>query len=122
MCNLEAAHTYLSEAAELADGIEKTKEGVLMDLSFFGLHGRQKLWSDAFRTIIRAEGKLKRLLEPEVVNALERGATVMGDLVERFSGLKLSIGSPAGGPSSAKSPAAAKRKGRATTTGIYFPG
>jgi hypothetical protein len=115
MCNLESAHAYLSEAAELADGIEKTKEGILMDLAFFGLHGRQDLWSDAFRTIIRAESKLKKLFDPEFVNTLEKG--LMGDLVERFSNMKLRMGSPAL-VSSIQSPATLKRKGKATS-GIH---
>ena len=115
MCNLDSAHECLADAAELAVGIEKTKEGVVMDLSFFGLHGRQDLWSDAFRTIIRAEGRLKRLLEPEFVNGLEKGLTA--DLSERLSTLKLSMGSRAC-PSPTKSPTTSKRKGRATANGI----
>jgi hypothetical protein len=112
--NLEAAHATLSEAADLAEAIDKTKEGVTMDLAFFGLHGKQELWSDAFRTIVRAEGRLKRLLETEFVQGLERGA--VEDLVERFAGLRLSVGSPPR-PVPTKSAAATKRKGRATING-----
>ena len=115
MCNVESAQAYLSEAAELAEGIENTRESVVMDLSFSGLHGRQDLWSDAFRTIIRAEGRLKRLLEPEFVNGLEKGSTK--DLSERLLTLRLSMGSPAC-PATTKSPTASKRKSRATTNGI----
>ena len=115
MSNLESAHAYLSEAAELAEGIENTMESVVMDLSFFGLHGHQDMWSDAFRTIIRAEGRLKRLLEPEVVNGLEKGSTK--DLSERLLTLRLSMGSPAC-PSTTKSPKASKRKSRAPANGI----
>jgi hypothetical protein len=115
--NFEAAHATLSEAADLAEAIEKTKEGVTMDLAFFGLHGKQELWSDAFRTIVRAEGRLKRLLETDFVQGLERGAA--GDLVERFASLRFSMGSPTR-PVATKSSAVVKRKGRATVNGTHF--
>ena len=92
MSSLTNAHEFLSEAAELAEGVDKTKESIVMDLSFFAIHGRKYLWSDAFRSIIRAETKLKRLLEPGFVNGLEKGMGI--DWVDRFANLRLSTASP----------------------------
>jgi hypothetical protein len=92
MSSLSNAHEFLTEAAELADGVDKTKESIIMDISFFSIHGRKELWSDAFRSIIRAETKLKRLLEPAFVNGLEKGMGV--DFIDRFANLRLSVGTP----------------------------
>jgi hypothetical protein len=93
MSSLSNAHDFLAEAAELADDVDKFKDGIIMDLSFYGFHGRKGLWSDAFRSIVRAEGKLKRLLEPAFMNGLEKGEGI--DLVDRFANLRISLGSPA---------------------------
>ena len=120
MSSLDNAREFLSEAAELADGVDKTKDSIIMDLSFFGIHGRNDLWSDAFRSIIRAETKLKRIIEPGFVNGLEKGTGV--DWVDRFANLRLSTGSPTQNVAS-KSPKSSRgRSGRTSTTGtsIYF--
>jgi hypothetical protein len=93
MSILPTAHEFLSEAAELVEAVEKTKDGVVMEMSLYGLHGRKETWGDAFRSIVRAEGKLKKLLEPAFVNGLERGEGM--DLVERFRNMRISLGSPA---------------------------
>jgi hypothetical protein len=93
MSSLANAHQFLSEAAEMADAVDKTKESVLMELSFYGLHGRNEIWSDAFRSIVRAETKLKKLLEPVFVKGLEKGDGI--DFVDRFANLRISLGSPA---------------------------
>jgi hypothetical protein len=77
-----------------------------MDLSFYYLHGRRGLWSDAFRSIVRAEGKLKRLLEPGFINGLERGENV--DCVDRFANLRISLVSPS--CSVVKSPKVSRRQ------------
>jgi len=109
MSSFENAHEFLSEAAELAENVEKTKEGAFMDISFYRFHGRRELWSDAFRSIVRAESKLKKLLEPTFINGLEKGDG--GDWVDRFASLRISLGSP----SSAKattSPKVSRRSGR----------
>jgi hypothetical protein len=92
MSSLSDAHEFLTEAADLADGVEKTKDSIMMELSFFGMHGRKELWSEAFRSIIRAETKLKKLLEPGFLNGLEKGEEL--DWVDRFANLRLSTGSP----------------------------
>ena len=92
MSSLSNAHEFLAEATDLADGVDKTKDSIVMDLSFFDIHGRKDLWSDAFRSIIRAETKLKRLLEPGFVNGLEKGMGI--DWVDRFANMRLSVGSP----------------------------
>ena len=116
MSSLSNAHDFLSEAAELADGMDKTKDSVVMDLSFFGIHGREELWSDAFRSIIRAETKLKRLLEPGFVNGLEIGTAI--DWIDRFANLRLSMGSTAR-KVVGKSPKSSRgRPPRTSTTGI----
>jgi hypothetical protein len=107
MSSLSDAHDFLAEAAELADDVDKFKDGIVMDLSFYGLHGKKGLWSDAFRSIMRAEGKLKRLLEPGFVNGLERGGESV-DWVDRFANLRISLGSPA--RSVVKSPKVSKRQ------------
>lgn len=115
MSSLTNAHEFLSEAAELAEGVEKTKDSIVMDLSFFAIHGRQDLWSDAFRSIIRAETKLKRLHEPGFVNSLEKGMGI--DWVDRFANLRLSTGSPARNIAK-KSPKSSRgSSGRMSTTG-----
>jgi hypothetical protein len=93
MSSLSNAHDFLKEASELADDVDKFKDGIILDLSFCGLHGRRGLWNDAFRTMVRAEGKLKRLLEPGFVNGLEKGESI--DWVDRFANLRISLGSPA---------------------------
>jgi hypothetical protein len=93
MSSLSTAHEFLSEASELVDAIDKTKDGVVLEMSLYGLHGRKDTWSDAFRNIVRAETKLKKLLEPAFVNGLERGDG--GDFIERFGELRISLGSPA---------------------------
>jgi hypothetical protein len=92
MSSLSNADEFLSEAAELVDGVEKTKESIVMDLSFFGIHGRKELWSDAFRSAVRAETKLKKLLEPAFVNGLEKGGGI--DWIDRLANLRVSMGSP----------------------------
>lgn len=117
MAALPIAHEFLNEAAEVADGVDKTKDSILMDLSFFGIHGRRELWSDAFRSILRAESKLKRLLDPAFVNGLEKGEGI--DWVDRFANLRLSAGSPARS-AAAKSPKLVRRRrqSRANSTGI----
>ena len=117
MSSLSNAHEFLSEATELADGVEKTKDSIVMDLSFFGIHGKKELWSEAFRSIIRAETKLKRLLEPGFVNGLEKGVGV--DLSDRFANLRISAGSPAHGVTPNKSPKTPRRPaGRKVSNGI----
>jgi hypothetical protein len=113
MSSLTNAHQFLSEAAELADAVDKTKESVVMDLSFYGLHGRKEVWSDAFRSIVRAEAKLKKLLEPLSVNGLEKGEGI--DWVDRFANLRISLGSPTRSATK-KSPKPSRRQqGRSTT-------
>ena len=120
MSSLTNAHELLSEAAEFADAVDKTKESIVMDLSFFGIHGRKDLWSDAFRSIIRAETKLKRLLEPGFVNGLEKGMGI--DWVDRFANLRLSTGSPTRNVASKSPKSSRERSSRMSTTGtsIYF--
>src|SRR5271163_348858 len=116
MASLHTAQEFLNEAAQLAEGVDKTKDSIFMDLSFFGIHGRKELWSDAFRSILRAESKLKRLLEPGFVNGLEKGEGI--DWVDRFASLRLSAGSPARS-TAAKSPKVARRrKSGASSNGI----
>jgi hypothetical protein len=107
MSHLTSAHDFLSEAADLAEGVDKTKDSIVMDISFFGIHGRNELWSDAFRSIVRAETKLKRLIEPAFVNGLEKGEGI--DWVDRFAGLRISMGSPARNIS--KSPKVSRKQG-----------
>ena len=116
MSSLSNAHDFLSEAAELADGMDKTKDSVVMDLSFFGIHGREELWSDAFRSIIRAETKLKKLLEPAFMNGLEKGMAI--DWVDRFANLRLSTGSPSRNVVSQSPKSSRGRPRRTSTTGI----
>jgi len=106
MSSLSNAHEFLSEAVELADGVGKTKDSVIMELSFSSIHGRKDLWSDAFRSILRAESKLKRLLEPSFVDGLEKGE--LNDFVERFANVRLSMSSPIRA-SGIKSPKGLKR-------------
>src|SRR5277367_1003241 len=116
MGSLSNAHDCLNEASDLADGVDKTRDSIFMDLSFFGIHGRKELWSDAFRSIVRAESKLKRLLEPGFVNGLEKGEGI--DWIDRFASLRLSAGSPARS-TAAKSPKVARRrKSGASSNGI----
>ena len=116
MASLSSAHEFLNQAAELSDGVDRTKDSIFMDLSFFGIHGRKELWSDAFRSIVRAESKLKRLLEPGFVNSLEKGEAVDG--IDRFASLRLSAGSPARS-TGGKSPKVARRQqNRPTSNGI----
>jgi hypothetical protein len=105
MASLSTAHAFLSEAAELADGIDNTKDSVIMDLSFFGIHGRKELWSDAFRSIVRAETKVGQLLEPGFVNGLENGDGI--EWAGRITNMRLSMGSDRSGPS--KSPKNSRR-------------
>ena len=121
MSSLTKAHEFLSEAAELADGVDKTKDSIVMELSFFGLHGRKNLWSDAFRSIVRAETKLKRLLEPGFVSGLEKGVGI--DWVDRFANLRLSSGSPLKNVGNKSPKSSRERAGRASSAGILtlFP-
>ena len=109
MSSMESAHEFLSEAAELADCADKTKESVTMDVFFHGFHGRKKLWSDAFRSIVRAEVKLKKLLEPAFVNSLEKGDN--NDWIDRFANLRVSLGSPPRGKTTI-SPKTARKSGK----------
>ena len=111
--SLSNAHEFLSEAAELANDADKFKDGIIMDLSLYGLHGRKGLWSDAFKSIVRAEGKLKRLLEPSFVNGLETGEG--GDFVDRFANMQISMGSPARSVAN-KSPKVSRRQTRGPGT------
>jgi len=114
MSSLSNAHEFLSEAAQLAEGVDKTKESIVMELSLFGIHGRKELWSEAFKSVLRAEAKLKRLIEPVFVNGLEKGAGI--DLADRFANLRISMGSP-GRNMGGKSPKTPRRQGRASSTG-----
>ena len=108
MSSLDNANEFLNEAAELAHCVEKTKDSVTMELYFFGMYGRQQLWSDALRTIVRGESKLKRLLEPAFVNGLAKGD--WSELSDRFANLRMSMGaSPRN--AAAKSPNVVKRLG-----------
>jgi hypothetical protein len=113
MSSLTNAHQFLSEAAEMADAVDKTKESVFMELSFYGLHGRNEIWSDAFRSIVRAETKLKKLLEPVFVNGLEKGDGI--DLVDRFANLRISLGSPAGNLKKTSPKPARRSQGKKST-------
>jgi hypothetical protein len=116
MSILPTAHEFLSEAAELVEAVEKTKDGVVMEMNLYGLHGRKENWGDAFRSIVRGEGKLKKLLEPAFVNGLERGEGM--DLVERFRNMRISLGSPAR-KVQGRSPTSSRRQtGKPSTSGI----
>ncbi len=116
MSILPTAHEFLSEAAELVEAVEKTKDGVVMEVNLYGLHGRKENWGDAFRSIVRGEGKLKKLLEPAFVNGLERGEGM--DLVERFRNMRISLGSPAR-KVQGRSPTSSRRQtGKPSTSGI----
>ena len=112
MSSLESAQEFLSEAAELADHVEKMKESAIMDISFYGFHGRKSLWSDAFRSIIRAESKLRKLLDPGFINSMEKGDAV--DWVNRFADFRISLGSPP--RAKAASPKATRRSNRFPVT------
>lgn len=117
MSSLPIAHEFLCEAADLAEAVEKTKDGVVLEMSLFGLHGRKDVWSDAFISIVRAETKLKKLLEPSFVNGLEKGEGM--DLVERFGSLRISLGSPAG-KTTARSPKTSRRQiAKASNNGMF---
>lgn len=118
MSSLATAHAFLSEASDLAEGVGNTKDSVVMDLSFFGIHNQKELWSDAFRSIVRAETKLKQLLEPGFVNGLENGEGI--NWIDRFANMRLSVGSPARGASS-KSPKGSRRPhDRSSTNGRFL--
>jgi hypothetical protein len=115
MSILPTAHEFLSEAAELVEAVEKTKDGVVMEMSLYGFHGRKETWGDAFRSIVRAEGKLKKLLEPGFVNGLERGEGM--DLVERFRNMRISLGSPARNIHERPSRSSRRQTGKSSTGG-----
>jgi hypothetical protein len=108
MAFLPQAHEFFSEVAELSEGIDKTAESVVMDVTFYHLHGKKDLWSDAFRSIARAETKLKRLLEPAMINSLDR---CDGDLSEKVANLRITSGSPLQG-SVARTPRQSRKSGK----------
>jgi hypothetical protein len=108
MSSLDTAHEFLCEAAGMADNVEKMREGALMDVSFCRFHGRKSLWSDAFRSVVRAESKLRKLFEPGFINNLEKGEAT--DVVNRFANLRISLGSPP--RTKAASPKASRKSSR----------
>jgi hypothetical protein len=117
MSSIPAAHEFLSEAADLAEAVDKTKDGVVLEMTLFGLHGRKDIWSEAFRSIIRAETKLKKLLEPAFLNGLEKGEGM--DWIERFGNLRISLGSPARNVPGRASNTSRRQKGKSSTDGIF---
>lgn len=114
MSSMSNAHEFLSEAAKLADGVERTSDSITMELYFANIHGRKELWNDAFRSILRAENKLRKLLDPEFVNRLEKGEVI--DLVDRFTNMRLSVGASTRAASAA-SPKGSRRQANHSSIG-----
>jgi len=111
MFNLAGADQFLVAGSALAENVSQTREHIMLDLALFGLEGRRDMWSKAFTTILGAERKLKELLEPAFVNALEKGE--INDLADRLASLKMSIISPPRGSTSGGSTWRSSLKGGA---------